>query len=231
MIEDIAPLEEPAEERRPLWALALSGLFHPLLVPSYMYLLLVWVNPYLFGTLGLGSDRARATLIMLVLYTAVIPIFAVFIMIRLEMVKGIMIKDRMERIGPLLLVMILYFWVYWNFNKTNDIPTIFTTFLLGVVIALSLSFVVNVVDKISLHAVGMGGLVGMLMITMGLFGADGLELGGQTVGLGLLVLVGVVLAGLVGSARLALDAHEPTQLYVGYGVGFVAQLIALLIYF
>ena len=216
---------------RPLWALALSGLFHPLFVATYMYLILILVNPYLFGTAGLGDSRASATLVMLVLYTAVIPIISVGLMVALDMVSGLMLEDRMERIGPLLLVMILYFWVYWNFNRSNDIPTIFTAFMLGVVLALSLAFVVNVVDKISLHAVGMGGLVAMLMITMGLFGARGVEALGQTIGLGVLVLAGVFLAGLVGSARLALAAHSPAQLYVGYAVGFVSQVIAVLVYF
>ncbi|MTB53376.1 hypothetical protein [Lewinella sp. W8] len=222
---------ESLPARKPAWALMLSGLFHPLLVPTYMFLLLVAVNPYLFGSNNFLDTRSAITLLMIFLYTFVIPLVSVVLMLALGMISSLMIDDRMERIGPLLLVMVLYFWVYYNFSQSNDIPTIFSSYMLGIVMALGASFVINVADKISLHAVGMGGLVGMAMITMAIFGANGIQISGLTFSLGLLVLLTVILAGLVGSARLALKAHAPGQLYVGYAVGFIAQLAALLYYF
>lgn len=230
MDNPMTELTAPAPPKK-WWALALSGLFHPLLIPTYMYVLLMVVNPFLFGANDFGERRAVLTLIMMVLYTAVIPIISVLLMVALNMVSSVMMPEKTERIGPLLLVMVLYFWVYYNLSQNNDIPTIFSAFLLGVVMALAVAFVINVMDKISLHTVGMGGLVGMLMITMGLFGANGIVMGGFTVGLGLLLVVGVVLAGLVGSARLALGAHDKVQIYTGYIVGFVAQFLALKFYF
>jgi len=223
------PTEQSAPAR--LWALGLSGLFHPLLIPTYMFLILVMVNPFLFGANGFDDQRVRITLIMMVLYTAVIPMISVMLMVALNMVSSVMMAEKTERIGPLLLVMVLYFWIYYNLSQSNDVPTIFSTFLLGVVIALALSFVINVLDKISLHTVGMGGLVGMLMITMGLFGANGITIGGNTFGIGLLLLIGVLMAGMVGAARLALEAHDNVQIYSGYLVGFLAQLVALKFYF
>lgn len=230
MDNPMTELTAPAPPKK-WWALALSGLFHPLLIPTYMYVLLMVVNPFLFGSNDFGSQRAVLTLVMMVLYTAVIPMVSVLLMVALNMVSSVMMAEKTERIGPLLLVMVLYFWVYYNLSQSNDVPTIFSAFLLGVVIALAVAFVVNVMDKISLHTVGMGGLVGMLMITMGLFGANGIALGGVTVGLGLLLLAGVLLAGMVGSARLALGAHDSVQIYSGYIVGFVSQLVALKFYF
>lgn len=223
--------EVPEHKTKSWWALALSGIFHPLLVPTYMFILLMVVNPFLFGANGFGEKRALLTLLMMVLYTAVIPMISVLLMVALNMVGSVMIEEKSERIGPLLLVMVLYFWVYYNLSNSNDVPTIFSTFLLGVVIALGLAFVINVLDKISLHTVGMGGLVGMLMITMGLFGANGIVVGDYTVGLGVLLIIGVIIAGLVGTARLALGAHDNVQIYAGYLVGFLSQLVALKFYF
>jgi hypothetical protein len=228
---DITTTEVPEHKTKSWWALALSGLFHPLLIPTYMFALLMVVNPFLFGANGFGEKRALLTLLMMVLYTAVIPMISVLLMVALNMVNSVMMEEKTERIGPLLLVMVLYFWVYYNLSNSNDVPTIFSTFLLGVVIALALAFVINVLDKISLHTVGMGGLVGMLMITMGLFGANGIVVGGYTVGLGVLLIVGVIIAGLVGTARMALGAHDKVQIYSGYFVGFLSQLIALKFYF
>jgi len=230
MDEATTQLPEQSAPTR-LWALGLSGLFHPLLIPTYMFLILVMVNPFLFGANGFGDQRVRITLIMMVLYTAVIPMISVMLMVALNMVSSVMMAEKTERIGPLLLVMVLYFWIYYNLSQSNDVPTIFSAFLLGVVIALALSFVINVLDKISLHTVGMGGLVGMLMITMGLFGANGITIGENTFGMGLLLLIGVLMAGIVGAARLALGAHDNVQIYSGYLVGFLAQLVALKFYF
>ncbi|MEM9929978.1 MAG: hypothetical protein AAF840_09180, partial [Bacteroidota bacterium] len=135
---------------RKWWALILSGLFHPLLVPSYMFVVLMVVNPFLFGSNGFGEPRAVLTLIMLVLYTAIIPMISVLLMVALNMAGSVMLEEKSERIGPLLLVMVLYFWVYYNMSQSNDVPTIYSSFLLGVVIALAVAFVINVIDKISL---------------------------------------------------------------------------------
>jgi membrane-associated phospholipid phosphatase len=45
------------------------------------------------------------------------------------------------------------------------------------------------------------------------------------VGFGVVLALGILFAGLVGTARLALKAHSPAELYIGYGVGCVAILI------
>lgn len=212
-------------------ALVVSGLFHPLLIPTYSFLILVGVNPYLFGTSDLGEPRTMSKLILIFLDTFVIPVVAVFIMAKLNMINSIMMHEKSERIGPLLLVMVLYFWVYWNFNNSNQMPTIYSSFLLGVVIALVLVFVINLLDKISMHAAGMGGLAAVCLIMLGLFGPNGMEIGALTIGLPLVVALSLFLAGVVGSARLALGGHTPMQLYAGYMVGFVAQFVALKFYF
>ena len=224
-------IEAPEVPRQSLPALVISGLFHPLLAPTYIFLLVVGVNPYLFGTSDLGEPRAMNHLVLIFLDTFVIPVVAVFIMVKLNMVKSVMMHEKSERIGPLLLVMVLYFWIFYNFSQSSQIPTIFKSFLLGVAIALVMAFVINLVDKISLHATAMGGLVGVTLILLGLFGTSGLTIGGLTIGLPLVVIVTVLISGLVGTARLTLGAHRPLQLYAGYLLGCVAQLVALKYYF
>ena len=212
-------------------ALLVSALFHPLLLPTYIFLLLVGINPYLFGTTELGDSRAMSNLILIFLDTFVIPVVAVFIMARLNMINSMMMEEKSERIGPLLLVMVLYFWIYWNFNKGNEMPTLFNSFMLGVVIALVVAFVINLLDKISLHATGMGGLVAVSLILVGVYGSNSIRVGDILVGSRLVVLLTLLLAGLVGAARLALGAHDKLQLYVGYSLGFVAQFVALKFYY
>lgn len=219
------------QPKGPTWALLLSGLFHPLLIVTYMYVLLLLINPYLFGSSGTVSKTAMTTLVMLFLYTFVIPLISVVIMWALDMINSVMIEDRMQRIGPLLLVMVLYFWVTYNLTQSGRIPNIFSTFMIGVAAALSLAFVINVADKISLHTVGMGGLIGMAFLSLALFGGQGLALGSMTVSLGIVLIGTILLGGLVGTARLALNAHNKMQVYMGYMVGFLTQILAYLFYF
>lgn len=230
-MESSPTVELPAQPKGPFWALALSGLFHPLLITTYMYVLLVLINPYLFGSSSFFSQATSLVLIKIFLYTFVIPMVSVLIMIALDMISNVMIEDRMQRVGPLLLVMVLYFWVTYNLIKSNDVPQIFSAFMLGVAGALALAFVINVVDKISLHATGMGGMVGMILICLAVFGGRGMQLGGITLSLGVVLIGIILLAGLVGSARLALAAHDKQQVYMGYMVGFIPQILAYIFYF
>ena len=227
-------MSEPAS-RRPLWAFILSVIFHPLLVPTYMLLTLLWVNPFLFGVPSPGEPLALQTLVMIFLYTFAIPGIAILIMKGLDMIDSITMEDRMDRIGPYLLVGILYLWVYYNLTNQSSIPPIFSAFLLGATIGLFLAFFLNLFTKISAHAVGMGGLSAVVLITALQFspGSFSLHLFGYDyrVSTTLLLLLTILLAGLVGTSRLRLKAHEPIDVYGGYLVGFAAQFIALRFYF
>lgn len=213
------------------FALAVSGIFHPLLIPIYMLTILVLVNPFLFGRNDIGL-----IFITVAINTLILPLVAVAIMRGLDMVSSLMLEDRMERIGPYLVVLILYMWMYFNFNGRGTVPTAYTAFTLGIVIALSVSFFINVFSKISAHAVGMGGLVGMVLTTMLFFDSQGMKLvlgswGTYRISLSFLLLFIIIMAGLVGSSRLKLKAHIPVEIYGGYLVGFISQLVALKYHF
>lgn len=225
----------PTSKYKPLWAWIISVVFHPLLVPTYMLLVLLMVNPYLFGVSRLGEGIAMQILIQIFLYTFFIPAVAVLVMKGLDMVKSLTMEDRMDRIGPFLLVGILYLWVYYNLSNSSNIPPIFSAFLLGATIGLFIAFFLNLFTKISLHAVGMGGLCAVVLLTALQFGPNnfGLTLFGQEylISTNLLLMATIIAAGLVGTSRLRLEAHEPIDLYGGYMIGFASILMAMRFYF
>lgn len=217
-------------------AWGLSVVFHPLLIPFYMLLVLLLVNPYLFGVSSVQDEGARFTLLLVFLYTFFLPGVSVLVMYFLGMVSNINMPDKDERIGPFLITGVLYMWVYYNFSQKGQLPTAYVSFMLGTVIALFLAFLLNIFSKISLHTVGMGGLVGMLLITLLWFsyGSFSVAIDGYetwNVSMLNLLLVGIVLAGAVGTARLLLNAHEPNEVYGGYLVGFAAQVFAFVYIF
>jgi hypothetical protein len=217
-------------------AWGLSVVFHPLLIPSYMLFVLLLVNPYLFGVSSVQDEGARFTLLLVFLYTFFLPAVSVMVMYFLGMVSAVDMPEKEERIGPFLITGILYMWVYYNFSQKGQLPTAYVSFMLGAVIALFLAFILNIFSKISLHTVGMGGLIGMLIITLLWFsyGSFTVEINGyDAVDISMLhlLLVGIVLAGAVGTARLLLQAHEPNEVFGGYLVGFAAQVFAFIYVF
>lgn len=211
-------------------AMGLSVVFHPLLVPTYMLLLLLLINPYLFGVSSPQDEGAKMLLLLVFLYTFFIPAVSFTVMYFLGMIDDIQVKDHHQRIGPYLVTGMLYLWVYYNFSKTGQLPPAYVSFMLGAVIALFLAFIINNFSKISAHAVGMGGLVGMVIISMLWFsyGSFTLELSSGPLEISMLhlLMAVIVAAGAVGTARLLLKAHEPSDVYGGYFIGFAAQFFA-----
>ena len=218
----------------------ISFIFHPLLIVTYMLALLLLVNPYLFGVSSIGDKASKLLLLQIFLSTFFIPGVAV-VMLRLTgMIQSFQMETKQERIGPYIITGLFYLWMFRNFLDNPSIPTAFTSFLLGATIGLFFAFFINIFSKISAHAVGLGGQrfqrhgvapLGMVVITMLLFSYDTFTImsarGTLEISMSTVLLITILIAGLVGTARLALQAHEPMDLYGGYLVGFASQFLAL----
>ncbi|TXB61898.1 hypothetical protein [Phaeodactylibacter luteus] len=213
-------------------AQVISFIFHPLLIVTYMLVLILMVNPYLFGVNSVGDQSSKLLILRVFLSTFFIPGFAVAMLRFTGLVKSLELRTRQERIGPYIITGMFYIWMFRNFMGSSAVPTAFNGFLLGATIGLFLAFFINIFSKISAHAVGMGGFVGMVVITMLLYSYDTFVIHSTLVGvveisMTTVLFAVIILAGLVGTARLILNAHEPTDLYGGYLVGFAAQFLAL----
>ena len=209
-----------------------SIIFHPLLIVTYMLTLILLINPYLFGVRDITEKRATIFLLGIVLSTFFLPLFATLMLKLLGMTKSLELEEREERYIPYIITGAFYLWIVVNFFNNSDIPREFTVFILGATIALFLSFFINLFSKISAHAVGMGGLLAMVVITLLLFSYGSFSiplLGIATLSMSMnsLLLLVILLTGLVGTCRLILEAHDPFDVYGGYIVGFSSQFIAL----
>ena len=191
---------------------AVSYLFHPLFILAYSMLLLNSVNSYLFPKNEFIILFARV-----LQFTIVLPLAGVFLLKGLGFIDSIAMKDSKERIGPFIITGILYIWTYLNMANQTSVPPIFRSFVLGCALALAGAFFINIFSKISLHTVGMGGFVAMILIMYVFFSERDL---------GNLLLCVIAIAGAVGTARLLLEAHEPNDVFGGYMLGFIAQFLA-----
>lgn len=207
-----------------------SILFHPLLMVSYVLLVFIFINPYLFGS----QDLHSLGFIMISVFSISVffPLIAVLLMRMVGLIESIQMKDKMERIGPLIVTGIFYLWLFINIKQNNNIAGAYTTFVLGSTIALFIAFFVNSFSKVSLHAIGMGGLLAIMFIIRLNYSYDFYylslgSLGNLKIHFDVFLIIAIFIAGLVGSSRLVLSAHKPDELYGGYIIGIFSQIIAL----
>ena len=207
-----------------------SVLFHPLLIPTYMLILLLMVNPYTFGVNTIGESKFLIA--QMVLTTIFLPLFSVFMLKQLDFISSLEMPKREERIAPYLIIGMFYIGLAVFFIKSPSIiPSVLSIAFLGATIALWILFVMNLFIKISAHTVGIGGLLGMVII--GTFQFDYKQfmmelgpLGIFTVNMNSILMICIFIAGLVGTSRLILKAHTKHEVYLGYLIGFVSQFVA-----
>ncbi len=205
----------------------ISFVFHPIFMVCYMLGLLLLVNPQLFGYSRWNQNLSL--LILVFVSTVVIPGIAISMMRPLGFIQSLKMEEKKERIIPLIVVMIFYLWLFINFYKNKNIPFPLTTILLGVIIGLFLSFFITVFSKISIHAVGAGGLLGMLILTRLFFSYESFiwPVGaGSMISTDLLLLVAIIIAGMIGTSRLILESHHPGQVWGGYLIGLSSMMLA-----
>lgn len=209
-----------------------SIVFHPLLMVTYMLVILLLVNPYVFGT---NSVEGGMRSILIVFFsTFLIPAISVLLMKLLNLVPSVELKNAEDRIGPFIITGVFYLSTFYLMYRTPEIPLAFKACFLGAVMSLFIAFFINLFSKISLHAIGMGGLLGMVIITMvrsnlSTFLVNTNIFGIIEISLFNLLITVILLCGIVGTSRLILDAHEPKDLYGGFLVGLSTQFIALAI--
>ena len=210
----------------------LSYLFHPLFLVTYMLFVLMVVNPYLFSS----SDEKASGLIVIsvVIISVFFPLLSIALMRMLGLIDGFEMEDSKERVGPLVATIMFYLWLYLNIKTNSLIPTALSFFVLGTIISLFIGFFINNFTKVSLHTIGLGGFLTALIIDRFNYFYDNFILstpfGKIIVGSDLLIIFAILIAGLVGTARMSKAAHTPKQLYGGYAVGILSQIIAFLAY-
>src|SRR5665647_1027152 len=138
----------------------LSYFFHPLLMPTWMVLLLLYSNPYSFAGMPTG-----VVISIVFINTFMFPLISILMMKKLGLVDTLHIPDNKQRIIPLVATIIFYVWAYLAIRKTN-FPYLMGVFMMGTLVSLFVSFFINVFYKLSLHMVGMSGALTAIMFML-----------------------------------------------------------------
>ena len=201
-----------------------SILFHPLLLVSYILLILFMHNPYLFGFNHIS--QGGIILIYTFVLSLLIPVIGILLLKGTGLISSLKMEKRMERIGPLILTSIFYLWFFINCKNNPEIPLIFILFVFGALCVLLLTFVVNVFIKTSIHTAGLSAMV-VYFFTL-FFAFNGVI---DTNELFSWIVASIMTLGFVISGRLYLKAHNIPEIICGLILGVFSQLIAYIIIF
>jgi len=197
----------------------ISYLLHPLLLVSYTFVYLMWVDPFAYGAPSFETAIGTydVVLIRIFISTAMLPLISILIMKFLGMLETFEMEDKQERIGPYIATSVFYLWIFFSTKSNPQLPDGFKIFMLGATLALFIAFFVNNFSKISIYAVGLGSIVGMVLMNLSLTLPATFQV----------LQIVIVLAGLLGTARLFLKSTRIIDVFGGYFAGFVAQFIAM----
>jgi len=190
----------------------ISLLFHPLFFPVYILLALLFFPWYLASLLPLQEKLMMMGTV--VLTTVLVPLLFIYVLYRKKIIRSLYLESRPERIYPLLTVAVCYYITYYLL-KGYPVSMLFSYYMLGCTFLAILSLILTFSLKISLHMVGTGGFLGMLV---GLALNFSYPLAGAIAGM-------ILVCGLVGYARLKTNSHKPPEVYAGFLVGAVVMFL------
>ncbi len=187
-----------------------SYLFHPLLIPLIGTAVYFYITPRY-----VEKEMVIANLFSLSIITVIIPIVIFFLLKSLKLVDSIFLKTVGERKYPLMIQCILLLLIIKLVFNPYDSPELYY-FFVGILFSAFAALVMVLFKiKVSLHQMGVAGL---LMFVIGLsahFKINHLE------AISFLLFAN----GWVASSRLQARAHTYTELGLGFLIGGLPQVI------
>ena len=203
----------------------LSVVLHPLLMPTLLFGLLLFLAPGAVGVDTFSSSLRLSLLLVIFIGTFAFPSLLVFYLARMGFIESMQLETLADRRLPYFLTALIYGFLTYLFGFQMQLISVAApelSVLLGsIAVSVLLVGLISISWQISAHAVGIGGVLGGIA---GLF----LEQGIAELFWPLLLLV--LLAGFVSSARLRLNAHTPAQIGAGLGLGLVVSSLAVLVF-
>jgi hypothetical protein len=195
----------------------ISIVFHPFLLATYLFSIIVLLDPML--ALPPGYNKLAQWLIVLIIWltTFAIPALSMAMLKYTGSISSLQLKDRKERIIPFIYITLFYAFTAYYFSQQMLVTDLTSGIFILTTVMIAAAAIITLFWKISVHSLGLGGSVGILLTIAYLTPETKIKY---------VLFAAVVVSGLVMSARLKLDAHTPSQVYLGYLLGlFVSFMI------
>lgn len=189
----------------------LSYLFHPLFFPTLGLYMILHSGTYLDT---MNTDAKNFLYMIVGFSTCILPLLSLPVFIYRKLIRNIEMEQRTERVLPLAFVLIFYFLGYYLLQRL-PLPQVITSYVASATTLVAITLLITIWWKISFHTIGSGGLIGALL-------AISLKLDAA---LQMYILVVLLIAGIVSTARLLLSAHTPLQIIAGFLTGLTGSFL------
>ena len=195
-------------------ALIISYFFHPLWYPLLGVYILFQTPTYV--NYAIPDNYKWKIYILLGFITIVSPLVTLIILKKIKLVRDKHLALAQERIYPYITTIIYYIFAIYLFQKAG-VPAVILYYLLGATIAVFLDFLLNFKLKISAHTTAVGGLLAMLLAVSLRWRID----------LSFYIVLAFLVAGIVSTTRLMLQAHKLNEVLLGFLVGFFSMFYVM----
>ena len=194
----------------------ISIVLHPIFMPLLaLYLTLKSIPSIAFAI----SQYLNYTYGIVICCTILFPLVTLFFLIKSGKVSSLEMSNHKERSLPLFRTVI---WMLLGLYMLNNIlfyAPIIKAEIIGAILIMLIAAGISKFWKISLHLLGIGGVVGVFIALQIING-----------GVLYLLLIFILLSGILGVARIDQKAHNHAQVYAGFLLGVCIELATLLIY-
>ena len=197
------------------FAQVISVLGHPLFMPLYAFGLLIYTNPYI--NMMITETSKYFTLGILLVFTIILPVLTSVLFKLFGLIDSLYMKTAKERRWPFLLTLI---WYYMGIQLLTRIyvPQSFLLLMIGATSIVGVALVITSRWKISIHMLGIGGVIGAIIGISQRFQFDH----------SILLIALILFAGLIGYSRLKTNSHNFRQVYAGFIVGIAVEWICVM---
>jgi len=158
----------------------------------------------------------RQTMLIVGLNIVFFPLISVLLLRAVGFIDSLFLRTQKDRIIPYIASGIFFFWGYTVFKQQAQYPLLLTAYILGIFLASSLALIANIYFKISMHAIGMGGLLGFFLIIAR----------SNTMLMTWPLCIALLITGFVCTSRLLIRSHQQKDIYMGLFVGAITQFMA-----
>jgi hypothetical protein len=200
---------------------AISYIFHPAFMPTLGVIVIISCDPFIYSSLDpdqfwifLASFAA-----MTLLCTMMLPLFVSWVLLKTGRVSSLTVPTDKDRLMLIAFTELCFILAYYSIHNIPMIGRSLSFFMLGINVAMIITLIASMFTKVSLHGVGVGGILGTIIGLMYYTRMQNFPV----------VIAAIVLVALVDYSRFKLKAHIASDIYIGNIIGLACQTLVFII--